>query len=96
MTDNASKRDDNDPLTWDWGDKPLTDDEKRMIPLRNHDNAVVANAFDHMIENEVTVVEYLEYLEDMAANDFRKYYGWANLQEARQVLLLGITGTQPS
>lgn len=70
----------------EWGDQPMTDEEKRMIPFRNHPNAVVANAFGYMVDNGWTLDDYLEYIHWLDPADYRKYYGFANPEEAASIL----------
>ena len=50
-------------------------------------NEVVNKAEGMMAENEWTVEEYLEYIEEMGAQDFRKYYGKSDIDEARRILM---------
>lgn len=69
-----------------WGDKPPTDEERRVYQFSEHENGVVANAFSFIVDSECSLAEYFEYLEDMDPSDFLKYYGTASVAEAKAVL----------
>ena len=49
-------------------------------------NVIIEKADEMMAENEWDLEEYLEYIEEMDAQDFRKYYGRSDYDEAREVL----------
>lgn len=70
----------------DYGDEPLTEEEKRVEQFKGDANQIVANAFDMMVDNRWPLSEYLEYIEEMDPADFRKYYGRADLAEAKRIL----------
>jgi hypothetical protein len=50
-------------------------------------NLIIFNAKNMMDDNEWDAEEYLEYVSEMDAADFRKYYGSSDLEEARRILL---------
>ena len=50
-------------------------------------NHIVSNAANMTEGNEWTMEEYLQYVADMDAQDFRKYYGTSDFDEAKRILL---------